>query len=263
MTSETDYPEQGELVIGTVKNIFNQGAFIDLDEYTNKRGMLHITEISLKWVRNIRDYVKEGQKVVLVVLRVDPGRGHIDLSLRRVTDAARKQKLQQVKQKQRATKLMELVATELATDKNETITTITKALSGYESLYAGFEAIAANPKIADGFGLTNELKKSLIDLIGKNIKLPVVEINGFVEFRSFEPDGIKAIRGALAEIQKHKIKEGQVEISYVSAPLYRVRVCAPDYKSAEKTMRNAVDQGISYIESKHGTGEFHRELPAK
>ena len=64
--SKEEYPEQGELVLGTVKSIFNQGAFIDLDEYTGRRGMLHISEITLKWVRNIRDYVKENQKVVLI-----------------------------------------------------------------------------------------------------------------------------------------------------------------------------------------------------
>ncbi|HIE33962.1 MAG TPA: S1 RNA-binding domain-containing protein, partial [Candidatus Altiarchaeales archaeon] len=94
---ESRYPEPGELVIATVQNIFKQGAFVTLDEYGNKRGMLHLSEISLKWVRNIRNYVKEGQKVVLLVLRVNPERGHIDLSLRRVSDAQRKAKLQEVK----------------------------------------------------------------------------------------------------------------------------------------------------------------------
>lgn len=95
------FPKEGEFVLGTVQSLFKQGAFITLDEYKGQRGMLHLSEISLKWVRNIRDYVKEGQKVVLLVLRVDPSRGHIDLSLRRVNEAQKKQKLQDVKQEQR------------------------------------------------------------------------------------------------------------------------------------------------------------------
>ena len=99
---ENRYPEAGEYVIGTVDSIFKQGAFITLDEYLGKKGMLPLSEISLKWVRNIRDYVREGQKVVLLVLGVNPERGHIDLSLRRVVDAKRKEKLQQVKQLQRS-----------------------------------------------------------------------------------------------------------------------------------------------------------------
>ena len=111
-TEVSGFPEDGELVLGTVDSIFKQGAFISLDEYSDRRGLLHLSEISLKWVRNIRDYLREGQKVVLFVLKVDPSRGHIDLSLRRVNDAKRKEKLQEVKQRQRSQKLFELLAQE-------------------------------------------------------------------------------------------------------------------------------------------------------
>jgi translation initiation factor 2 subunit 1 len=261
--AQGEYPEPGELVIGTVKNIFNQGAFIDLDEYPGKRGMLHLTEISLKWVRNIRDYVKEEQKVVLLVLRTDPGRGHIDLSLRRVNDAQRKQKLQQVKQKQRAAKLLEMVSQELKLNLQQVTETVSKSLAEYDSVYLGLEAIAADNSLADKLALEEKLKKKLLELVIKSIKPPIVEVTGFVELHSFEPDGIYSVKNALSEIAKHKQKDSELELTYVSAPIYRVKVTASDYKSAEKILRNAVDQGINYIESKHGTGEFHRELETK
>jgi translation initiation factor 2 subunit 1 len=261
--ASSDYPEPGELVIGTVKNIFNQGAFIDLDEYPGKRGMLHLTEISLKWVRNIRDYVKEEQKVVLLVLRTDPSRGHIDLSLRRVNDAQRKQKLQQVKQRQRAAKLIELVAADVKMDVGKAQEAVAKALSGYESVYAGLEAIAADHSVADKLALEEKVRKKLLELVVKSIKPPAVEIIGFVELRSFESDGVTAVKGALAEIRKHKATDAELTLTYGSAPLYRVKVTAADYKSAEKTLKSAVEQGIAFIESKHGSGEFHRELEAK
>jgi len=263
MASEDEYPEQGELILGTVKNIFNQGAFIELDEYQGKRGMLHITEISLKWVRNIRDYVKEGQKVVLLILRTDPTRGHIDLSLRRVTDAQRKQKLQQVKQKQRAAKLIELMAADLKMKPEDLMTEVTRALSSYDTVYAGFEAIAADQESADRLDLNEKLRKKLVEFITKSIKPPLVEIDGFIELRSIEPDGIKHIKSALSEVKKHEPADCKLELTYISAPIYRIKVSAADYKTAEKAMRNAVDQGIKFIESRHGTGEFHRELQAK
>ena len=47
-------------------------------------GLLHLSEISRSWIRNIRDYVREKQKMSLKVLRVDHEKGYIDLSLRRV-----------------------------------------------------------------------------------------------------------------------------------------------------------------------------------
>ncbi len=49
---------------------------------TINEGLLHVSEISSSWIRNIRDFVREGQKMVLKVLRVDLEKGHIDLSLR-------------------------------------------------------------------------------------------------------------------------------------------------------------------------------------
>jgi translation initiation factor 2 subunit 1 len=261
--AQADYPEPGELVLGTVKNIFNQGAFIDLDEYPGKRGMLHLTEISLKWVRNIRDYVKEEQKVVLLVLRTDPSRGHIDLSLRRVNDAQRKLKLQQVKQKQRAAKLVEIMANDLKMDKDEAMAAVSKAFAGYESVYAGLEAIAADNSVAAKLDLGEKARKKLLELVVKSIKPPLVEITGYVELHSYESDGINAVKGALAEIRKHKAADCEMDLTYVSAPLYRVKVTASDYKTAEKCLRNSVDQGIKSIEGDKGTGVFHRELEAK
>ncbi|MBD3387670.1 MAG: translation initiation factor IF-2 subunit alpha [Candidatus Altiarchaeales archaeon] len=261
--ADGDYPEPGELVIGTVKSIFNQGAFIDLDEYTGRRGMLHLSEISLKWVRNIRDYVKEGQKVVVVVLRIDPKRGHIDLSLRRVNDSQRKQKLQQVKQKQRALKLLELMASELKLKPESVTKKLSNTLSEYDSLYSGLEAISLDEKVADGLDIPDKWRKKLVELVKKSIKPPVVEVTGFVKLQSFESDGVEMIKSSLREILKHKPRDCDMELNYVSAPLYRVKVRASDYKKAEKAMRKAVDQGISYVESHKGNGEFHRELEGK
>ena len=262
--SGDEFPESGELVLGTVKDIFKQGAFITLDEYYARTGMLPLSEISLKWVRNIRDYVKEGQKVVLLVLRIDQQKGHIDLSLRRVTDAQRKQKLQQVKQRQRSDKLLELLAVELKEEQAKVKVKISEEiLSGYESVYKGFEAIAADNSIADKLNIDPKWKKKLIDLVVKSIKSPYVEITGYVELHSYEPEGVNTIRKSLIEIGGHKSKDTTIKVNYVSAPFYRITVKASNYKEAEKVLKNAVDQGIKYVESHHGEGLFHRELEHK
>ena len=78
------WPEVGDLVVATVQRIVGYGAYVTLDEYEDKEGLLHISEISSSWVRNIRNHVRERQKVVLQVLRVDAAHGQVDLSLRRV-----------------------------------------------------------------------------------------------------------------------------------------------------------------------------------
>jgi len=262
--SGEEFPETGELILGTVKEIFKQGAFVTLDEYGDVKGMLHLSEISLKWVRNIRDYVKEEQKVVLLVLGVNPQKGHIDLSLRRVTDAQRKVKLQEVKQRQRAEKLLELLAVDLKENQAVVKDRIGKELlKKYDSVYKGFEAIVADNSVAEKLDLDAKWKKKLAEIVVKSIKSPYVEIAGYIELRSYEPDGVNNIKSSLAEVEKHNTKETKLKVSYISAPYYRITVKAPNYKEAEKVLKTCVDQGIKHIESRRGEGLFHRELPAQ
>ncbi|MEJ2281264.1 MAG: S1 RNA-binding domain-containing protein [Candidatus Bathyarchaeota archaeon] len=79
-----EWPEVGDLVIATIERITDYGAYVRLDEY-DKEGLLHVSEVASRWVRNIRDYIRENQKMVLKVLRVQADKGQIDLSRRRVT----------------------------------------------------------------------------------------------------------------------------------------------------------------------------------
>ncbi len=255
-----EYPEEGEVVLVTVRSIFKQGAFVSLDEYGDKKGLLHLSEISLKWVRNIHDYVKEGQKSVLQVLKVNPERGHIDLSLRRVKEQQRKEKLKEVKQTQRANKFLEQLAKELKEPEKKVKDSISeKLLEKYESVYKALETIAGDEKILDSLAIEKSWKPTFLNLVKRNIKAPFVEIVGYVELKSYEPTGVSLVKEALKKIETYK-SEGEIEVTYVSAPMYRIKVKATDYKNAERILKNATDESIAYIKQQHGEADFHREL---
>ena len=104
MLKADDFPEEGELIIGTVQTVKNYGAFVILDEYENKEGFIHITEVATGWIKYIRDYIRERQKVVCKVLRVDKSKGHVDLSLKQVNEHQRREKIQDWKNEQKAIK---------------------------------------------------------------------------------------------------------------------------------------------------------------
>src|SRR3989338_11129087 len=108
-------PESGELVLCTVKKILYHSVFVSLDEYQNIEGMVHISEIAPGRIRNLRDYVKEGKRIVCKVLKIHKEKGHIDLSLRRVNQSQRIRKNTEYKQEIRAEKILENVAKELNT----------------------------------------------------------------------------------------------------------------------------------------------------
>lgn len=77
-----EWPDEGELIVGTVYKVLNYGAFAKLEEYQGKEAFIHISEVSSGWVKNIRDHVRENQKIVCRVLRVNPKKGHVDASLK-------------------------------------------------------------------------------------------------------------------------------------------------------------------------------------
>ena len=92
-----DNPEVGELVLALIKKISSHGVTVNLEEYDNRSGFLHISEVATGWVKNISRFVTINQKVVLKVIRLDVVRGEVDLSLRQVSGEERKQKLLSIK----------------------------------------------------------------------------------------------------------------------------------------------------------------------
>ena len=53
----------------------DHGAYVTLDEYDDIQGFLHISEIAPGWIRAINRFVRDGDKKVLLVKKVNPKRG--------------------------------------------------------------------------------------------------------------------------------------------------------------------------------------------
>jgi len=106
------FPEDSELVLCTVTNVQHHSVFARLDEY-GKTGMIHISEVSPGRIRNLADFVKEGKVIVCKVLKVNLERGHIDLSLRRVSETQARKKKEDIKQEQKAEKIIQSLAEQL------------------------------------------------------------------------------------------------------------------------------------------------------
>ena len=70
----------GMKLTGIVTNVTNFGAFVDIDVHQD--GLVHISELSDKFVKNPSDVVSVNQKVTVTVLTIDPERKRISLSMR-------------------------------------------------------------------------------------------------------------------------------------------------------------------------------------
>ncbi|MCC6161967.1 MAG: polyribonucleotide nucleotidyltransferase [Acidobacteria bacterium] len=73
----TATPEVGKTYMGTVQRIADFGAFIEIMPGVD--GLLHVSEIALHRVKDVRDELKEGEQLLVKVLTVDPS-GKIRLS---------------------------------------------------------------------------------------------------------------------------------------------------------------------------------------
>ena len=72
--------EVGAILEGTVTSLTDFGAFVELE--SGKTGMVHISEISTSYVKNIRDFLEEGQTVRVKVLSIAEN-GRINLSIKK------------------------------------------------------------------------------------------------------------------------------------------------------------------------------------
>ncbi|MBQ7288385.1 MAG: S1 RNA-binding domain-containing protein [Clostridia bacterium] len=73
----------GQIVEGKITGITNFGVFVDLGE--GKSGMVHISEVALTYVSNIRDHVKEGDTVQVKILNIGED-GKIALSIKKALE---------------------------------------------------------------------------------------------------------------------------------------------------------------------------------
>lgn len=255
-----NFPDKGELVVCTVDEAKGFGAFVTLEEYPDLEGFIHIKEVAPGWIKNIRNHVKSGQRVVCKVMDVEASKDSVDLSLKRVNDHQRRRKIQQWKNVSKAENLLQIVADRLDRDFEDCLEEFGYDLvKTYDSLYEAFQEAAADEEALAEEGFEGDWVQSFVDVAQENIVIPTVTITGYVELFSPERDGIKHIRDALKEIQKED-NDVALDVKYVSAPLYRIDVTARDYKLAESELRENAEEGISYIEEHGGTGCFKREI---
>ena len=80
--------ETGTILEGIVVKITHYGAFVELPDA--KSGLVHISEIADIYVKDVRDYLKEQEKVKVKVLGYND-KGKLDLSVKQALDPAERQ----------------------------------------------------------------------------------------------------------------------------------------------------------------------------
>ena len=251
------FPEDGELVLCTVTKVQSHSVFVRLDEF-DKGGMIHISEVSPGRIRNIRDFVKEDKIVVCQVLRVSRERGYIDLSLRRVNDNQKRKKLEEIKQEQKAEKIIEAVAQLLKKRVEDVYRDIFGAVSKvYTHLYQCFQDVSKGEITLEDLAIPSLYNKPLKELIEQRIKPKEVYVGGKIMLQSYAPNGVGIIKAALLD----GIAAGKdvLTLTYLGAGAFNVLIKGEEYKQAEKVLNKTLEAIQSALPKGKATFTFTRE----
>lgn len=253
------FPEGDEFVLCTVTKVLHHAIFVNLDEY-DKGGLVHISEVAPGRIRNIREYVELGKKIVCKVLRVDSQRGHIDLSLRRVSEIEKKKKLEEIKQEQKAEKVIELVAQQLGRKVGEVYDMVTHAVfERYPFVHLFFRDISMGAIKVQDMLADAQLAQALQAHVEERFKPAKVSIEGVFSIKTFAPNGVEVVKTALGDAQKKIQKKVSMSILYVGGGKYKTKIEAENYKDAEQTLTKMEESIIEYVTSHEGEASFARK----
>jgi len=257
---KAEWPESGDLVIATIESVMTYGAYANLDEY-HRRGFLHISEIASARIRNVRDFVRENQKLVLKVVRMDVEKGHIDLSLRRVTKRERIEKIKSWKQERKADALLHAVAEKVGLPLEQVYQIAGAPLEEKFGLYEGFEkTVTEGAEFLTKMGIPEDIAKVIAQVADERIKVKLVKVRGVLELRCMKPNGVKCLKDAFhgAKVSQ-KAKDAKIEFAVIAAPKYSIDVSADNWKRAEEVLDKVSGTVIENITKVGGHGSFKRE----
>ena len=260
-TSEQELPEIGEIVIATITKISDHGAYVTLDEYNKIQGFLHVSEIAPGSVRKVNKYVKEGEKKVLLVKKVESGRKEIDLSLKQISKDQRKKKLLDVKRFEKEHGILKNIQEKAKLTTKQTEELEEQFLSKYDSVYDAMlnVAIKGSNEIND-LKLQKKVITTIEDICSK-MKLPSVELRGILEISNNNSNGVELIQKTLTDAEQ--VENVKIEITYLGAPRYRLSLISQNFKSAEKSLKPILENIEKSVKKQNGMYKFTREESIK
>lgn len=262
MSTETiATPEEGELVVATIKTVKQNGAYVDLDEYQGIEGFIFIGEIASGWVKNIRGFVREGQRVICKVMRTRRDGTSLELSLKSVSEERRRDRLQEWKNEQRAQQLLKVLGEKVGWSTTDLEEQSTELVDAFGTLYTAFEEAAMQEGALTNAGFEGDWLEGFIEIAVENIIPPFVEVRGILTLSINAVNGVSVIQEALkaAEALTNEGEEIDVKCYYDGAPNYRLELRAPDFKIAESLWEQSTNAVTEHMIQAGGEATATRE----
>lgn len=200
--------------------------------------MIHISEVTGKWVRDIKKYTKIGKKYVAKVIRVDRENNFVTLSLKRVSKTDEREKMSEYRREQKAENILVQTAKELNKTLEQAYEEVGFLLQEkFGTLFDAFEEIKKSPGALIKAGAPKEWIDALLSVIQKSWVEKEVVLKANLELKSYDGDGIERIKKILETIDIQG-----VGVKYISAPVYLVELKTKNPKQDVKKLTKELEK---------------------
>lgn len=222
--------KEDDLVLCTVKSIEGTTVFVELDQKT--QGNIHLSEIAAGRIRNIREFITVGKKIVCKILKVQADR--IELSLRRVTAKER----EAVLEKHTKERTLRAILLPVLKEKTESV----------------LEKIAKDQDLADFLDKARENATLLEKYVTKTEAQSLAHI--FSEKREKDKEIKKIItlksqgESGLLDIQEI-LKTDKAQVRYLGSSKFSVIVKDREFKAANVKLTAVITEIEERAKQKH------------
>lgn len=271
---EAKFPEIETTVMAQIKSINpDVCAYVSLLEYNNIEGMLSFTELSRRRIRSVANLVKIGRVEPLMVLHVDPEKGYVNLSKRRISEEEMNGCEELYSKSKHVHSIMRHVAESANIDLEELYLQVGWPLyRKYGHAFEAFKAIVNDPdQVFNGLNrehkeigpdgqevtkmipaVSDEIKEALVKDIRRRMTPQPLKIRADIEMKCFKFDGILHIKEAMRKAQAEGNDDCPVKIVLVGPPLYVLNTQTLDKEQGITVLNKAIAACTEEIQRHEG-----------
>lgn len=217
--------QEGQLVLCIVEKIIGTTVFVKIEE--NGEGTITLSEIAPGRIRNLRDYVIPGKRIVCKVLSIREK--SVYLSLRRVGINEKKDFLQKVEREKSNKAILKTVLGQEESEK------VIQEIAKTKNISSLFEELKENPKILEDY-IKKEKAEKIIKILESKKEKPK-EIRQIFRLSSKSSEGIVIIK----EIIKESCRNNACSISYLAAGKYSLSIEGKDFKEIDNKIKSILE----------------------
>ncbi|KAK2970824.1 hypothetical protein RJ640_014812 [Escallonia rubra] len=270
---EARYPEVDTPVMIQVREIGDVCSHVSLLEYNGIEGIILLSDLSRRRIRSVGSLIKVGRIEPAMVLRINPEKGYIDLSKKRLSE----QDILVCEERWNKSKLvhsiMRHVADTMRVDLEDLYIHVGWPLyRKYGHAFEAFKLIVHDPnsvlngltREVKGIGpggqevtkvvpaISEKVKDALVKIIRRRMTPQPLKIRADIEMKCFQFDGVLHIKEAMRKAEAVGTKECPVKIKLVAPPVYVLNTQTLDKEKGISTLRKAIAACTEEIESHKG-----------